>query len=51
MQRSRFTQDRSYAWRSAMSSFWKIGEVPAGLAQLRDDLDSGAWQECCIRSV
>lgn len=29
--------------RSGSSSFWAIGNVDAGLARLRADLDSGAW--------
>jgi SAM-dependent methyltransferase len=29
--------------RSGMSSFWKIGDVSAGLDQLAKDLRSGAW--------
>jgi SAM-dependent methyltransferase len=29
--------------RAAMSSFWLIGDVSAGLAKLAADLDSGAW--------
>lgn len=31
--------------RSAISSFWKIGDVSAQLARLERDLDSGAWKE------
>ena len=31
--------------RAAMSSFWKIGDVSDGLARLRSDLDSGAWEQ------
>jgi SAM-dependent methyltransferase len=30
--------------RAAMSSFWKIGDVSEGLARLKRDLDSGAWE-------
>lgn len=30
--------------RRAMSSFWKIGDVSAGLAQLRSDLGDGTWE-------
>ncbi len=29
--------------RNGMSSFWRIGDLSAGLARLEDDLDSGAW--------
>lgn len=29
--------------RKAISSFWKIGDISAGLARLAADLDSGAW--------
>ena len=29
--------------RQGISSFWKIGDVSAGLKALADDLDSGAW--------
>lgn len=29
--------------RAAMSTFWKLGEVSAGLERLARDLDSGAW--------
>lgn len=31
--------------RSAISSFWKIGDVSAGLERLATDLRTGAWQE------
>ena len=31
--------------RAAMSSFWKVGDVSDGLAELEADLRSGAWQE------
>lgn len=31
--------------RAAMSSFWKVGDVSAGLARLAGDLESGAWAE------
>jgi len=30
--------------RAAMSSFWAIGDLSAGLKSLEDDLQSGAWQ-------
>lgn len=30
--------------RAAISSFWKIGDIDAGLARLRRDLASGAWR-------
>ena len=30
--------------RAAMSSFWALGDVSEGLASLRADLDSGAWE-------
>ena len=30
--------------RSAMSSFWALGDVSEGLAKLADDLESGVWQ-------
>lgn len=30
--------------RAAMSSFWKLGDVSDGLARLKSDLDSGAWE-------
>ena len=29
--------------RSAMSSFWAVGDVSEGLGKLASDLDSGAW--------
>lgn len=31
--------------RTAISSFWKIGDVTAQLHRLEQDLESGAWQE------
>jgi len=31
--------------RAAISSFWKIGDLSAGLERLAADLDSGAWAE------
>jgi SAM-dependent methyltransferase len=31
--------------RAAMSSFWALGDVSEELGRLRDDLDSGAWEE------
>ncbi len=31
--------------RSAISSFWKIGDLSSGLARLQGDLDSGAWAQ------
>ena len=30
--------------RKAMSSFWKIGDITAGLDRLRSDLDGGTWE-------
>ena len=31
--------------RAAMSSFWAVGDVSAGLARLEADLDSGCWAQ------